>query len=210
MGGSVPGTGKDPEAPRVTSPVVRAADRSEVELAERVGAGDPDAFWLLVEPYERGLRALAYRLLGDRNLMDDALQEAYLKAFRALSSYRGEASVAAWLYRIVYNSCLDQLRRGRLRRHAPLEATDERADPGPDPADVAVRRHDLAAALASLPPDMRAAVLLVDAEGLDYGEAAEVLGVSRGTVASRLNRARTRLRRALADGTGGTEGVSER
>ena len=129
--------------------------------------------------------------------MDDVLQEAYLKAFRALASFRGEATVASWLYRIVYNSCLDQLRRGRLRRHAPLEAIAERADPRPDPAEVASSRYDLAAALASLPPDMRAAILLVDAEGMDYGKAAEILGVPRGTLASRLNRARARLRRAL-------------
>jgi RNA polymerase sigma-70 factor (ECF subfamily) len=183
------------------------ADEPEARRAERAGEGDPDAFWSLVEPHERGLRALAYRVLGNRDLMDDALQEAYLKAFRALPSFRGDSAMASWLYRIVYNSCLDQLRRTGRRRHAPLEATRERSDPGLDPAEVATRRYDLAAALASLPPDMRAAVLLVDAEGMDYREAAEVLGISRGTVASRLNRARAHLRSALADGT---EGVKER
>jgi RNA polymerase sigma-70 factor (ECF subfamily) len=177
------------------------ADRPEVGLAERAREGDPDAFWSLVEPYDRGLRALAFRVLGDRDLMDDALQEAYLKAFRALRSFREESAVASWLYRIVYNSCLDQLRGAGRRRHEPLEAAAERSHSGPDPAEVATRRRDLATALASLPPDMRAAVLLVDAEGMGYGEAAEVLGISRGTVASRLNRARARLRRALADGT---------
>jgi RNA polymerase sigma-70 factor, ECF subfamily len=137
--------------------------------------------------------------------MDDALQDAYLKAFRALPSFRSESSVASWLYRIVYNSCLDQLRRARVRGHASLEDLVEPPDPRPDPADVATHRHDLAAALASLPPDMRAAVLLVDAEGLDYQEAAEVLGVARGTVASRLNRARAHLRSALVAGTEGAD-----
>ena len=183
------------------------ADQPEVGLAERAGDGDSDAFWSLVEPHDRGLRALAYRLLGDRDLMDDALQEAYLKAFRAVRSFRGDSAVASWLYRIVYNACLDQLRRARRRRHDPLEAAGERSSPGPDPAEVATHRHDLGAALASLPPDMRAAVLLVDAEGMDYGEAAGILGIPRGTLASRLNRARDRLRDALADGT---EGVKER
>jgi RNA polymerase sigma-70 factor (ECF subfamily) len=187
--------------------VERVADPSQVGLAERAREGDSDAFWSLVEPYDRGLRALAYRLLGDRDLMDDALQEAYLKAFRALPSFRGDSAVASWLYRIVYNACLDQLRRAGRRRHAPLEAAGERSDPGPDPAEVATRRHDLGTALASLSPDMRAAVLLVDAEGMDYGEAAETLGIPRGTLASRLNRARAHLRRALG---GGTEGVKER
>jgi RNA polymerase sigma-70 factor (ECF subfamily) len=192
---------------RVKRIVGAVADQPEVRLAESAVAGDPHAFWSLVEPHDRGLRALAYRLLGDRDLMDDALQEAYLKAFRALPSFRGDARMASWLYRIVYNTCLDQLRRARLRQHASLEATAERCDPGPDPADVAVRRRDLAAALALLPPDMRAAVLLVDAEGMDYREAAEILGISRGTVASRLNRARAHLRRVLGDGM---EGVKER
>jgi RNA polymerase sigma-70 factor (ECF subfamily) len=183
------------------------ADQPEVELAERAGVGDPDAFWSLVEPYDRGLRALAYRVLRDRDLMDDALQEAYLKAFRALPSFRGESAFASWLYRIVYNSCLDQLRRTGRRRHVPLEAAGERSDPRPGPAEVATWRHDLAAALASLPPDMRAAVLLVDAEGMDYQEAAEILGISRGTLASRLNRTRARLRRALGEEA---EGMEER
>ena len=182
------------------------ADQRELRRAERAGEGDPDAFWSLVEPYERGLRALAYRLLGDRDLMDDALQEAYLKAFRALPSFRGDARVASWLYRIVYNACLDQLRRARLRRHDSLEAAAERSDTGPDHAEVATRRRDLAAALALLPPDMRAAVLLVDAEGMDYRETAEILGISRGTVASRLNRARAHLRSALGDGMEGVMG----
>lgn len=177
------------------------ADGSKARIDEHAAAGDPDAFWSLVQPYERGLRALAYRVLGDRELMDDALQEAYLKAFRALPSFRGESTLASWLYRVVYNCCQDQLRRARARRAAPLEAAGEPSDPEPGPAEVAIHRYDLAAALASLPVDMRAAVLLVDAEGMDYREAAEVLGIPRGTVASRLNRARAHLRRALADDT---------
>ncbi len=186
------------------------ADHPEIGLVERAAEGDPDAFWSLVEPFDRGLRRLAYRLLGDRHLMDDVLQETYLKAFRALPSYRGESGLAAWLYRIVYNTCLDQLRRAGARRHVPLEGTMERPDPGPDPAEVAIRRRDLAEALGALPADMRAVVILVDAEGMDYGEAAEVLGIARGTVASRLNRARARLRRALeAEGPGGG-GTTER
>ncbi len=175
----------------------------EVGSGARAGAGDPDAFWLLVQPYDRSLRALAYRVLGSRDLMEDALQDAYLKAFRALPSFRGESGLASWLYRIVYNSCLDQLRRGRSSQHTSLEDTEGAIDPRPDPADVAVRRQDLAAALASLPADIRAAVLLVDAEGLDYREAAEVLGIARGTVASRLNRARAQLRIALGAGSEG-------
>jgi RNA polymerase sigma-70 factor, ECF subfamily len=166
------------------------AELYRLDRIERAKAGDPDAFWSVVEPHDRGLRSLAYRLLEDRDLMDDALQEAYLKAFRALPSFRGESGVASWLYRIVYNTCLDQLRRVRRTRHVSLEAASELADPGANPEEASTRKRDLAEAMAALPTEMRAAVLLVDAEGMNYADAAEVLGIARGTVASRLNRAR--------------------
>ena len=89
-----------------------------------------------------------------------------------------------------------------LRRRPALEAVhydDTMVDPGSGPAEIAVRRRDLATALASLPPDQRTAVLLVDAYGLDYADAAEVLGVRAGTIGSRLTRARAVLREALGD-----------
>jgi RNA polymerase sigma-70 factor, ECF subfamily len=148
------------------------------------------------------LRALAFRLLGDREAMDDVLQEAYAKAFRALPRFRGEAATGTWLYRIVYNVCLDELRRDRRVTELPLETAAPAS--APDPGESAARREALVAALAALAPDQRAAVLLVDAEGLDYPAAARVLGVRVGTLASRLSRARGSLRRAL---TAEPEGV---
>lgn len=173
----------------------------------RAAAGDPDAFWSLVRPHDQMLRALAYRLVGDRDLMDDVLQEAYLKAFRALPSLRGRQAVGSWLYRIVYNVSMDQLRRGRRAAMVPLEEVPDQPDPAPDPGELTARRGDLAAALDTLPPEMRAAVHLVDAEGLSYEEAGAIIGVPRGTVASRLSRAREVLRRALRTDT---EGANER
>lgn len=129
--------------------------------------------------------------------MDDALQEAYLKAFRSLPAFYGGSDIGTWLYRIVYNACIDELRRTARRRHVGLDHAAEATDRRPDPADTAALRGDLASALATLPADMRAAVLLVDAEGMDYRQAAGVLGIAPGTVASRVNRARGRLRVAL-------------
>jgi RNA polymerase sigma-70 factor, ECF subfamily len=157
---------------------------------------DADAFWSLVERYDRALRALAYRLVGDRDLMDDVLQEAYLKAFQALPSLRGRDALGSWLYRIVYNVSMDELRRRPRFAQLSLEDASERPDHTPDPGEVAAGRRDVAAALQTLPPDMRAAVLLVDAEGLSYEEAGAILGVPEGTVASRLSRARDVLRRS--------------
>jgi RNA polymerase sigma-70 factor, ECF subfamily len=163
----------------------------------RARAGDAEAFATLIERHDRSLRALAFRLLGDSDRMDDALQEAYLKAFRALPRFRGQSTIATWLYRVVYNTCLDELRRARRNRTAVLDLTAA-TTPERDPAEAAGARSALAEALASLAPEQRAAVLLVDAQGLDYRAAAEALGIGVGTVASRLSRARAVLRRALS------------
>jgi RNA polymerase sigma-70 factor (ECF subfamily) len=162
-----------------------------------------ELFAQLVAENDRTLRALAFRLLGDRAAMDDVLQEAYVKAFRALPRFRGDAAAGTWLYRIVYNACLDHLRRERRAAELPLEAVPEPS--APDPGEAAAQREALAAALAALAPDQRAAVLLVDAEGFDYIAAARVLGVRVGTLASRLSRARASLRRALAAEPEGVE-----
>ncbi|MEA2900469.1 MAG: hypothetical protein QOH36_356 [Actinomycetota bacterium] len=179
------------------SPAAGDVDHLVVARARR---GEHRAFAQIVDHYDYRLRGLAFRLLGDRDRMDDVLQEAYVKAFRALPRFKGESALGTWLYRIVYNACIDDLRA----RKAVVSLDDggdgrERADPRRGPADIAVERGDLAAALDTLPPDQRAAVLLVDAYGLDYDEAADVLGVATGTIGSRLSRARAALRTLLRD-----------
>jgi RNA polymerase sigma-70 factor (ECF subfamily) len=168
-------------------------------VLERARRGDQEAFAAVIRHYDSGLRALAYRLLGDRDGMDDALQEAYVKAFRALPRFGGRSKLGTWLYRIAYNACLDELERSRRDVHLPL--TEETAEAGPwaEPGEVVPRRRDLVDALAALPAEERAAVLLVDAQGFDYREAATVLDIPEGTVASRLSRARAALRRALSE-----------
>jgi RNA polymerase sigma-70 factor, ECF subfamily len=169
----------------------------------RARRGDQHAFAELIRHYDEGLRALAYRLLGDRDRMDDALQEAYLKAFRALPKFRGDATLGTWLYRIAYNACLDELKR--TRDVVPLDSVREHLDPRPTVAEALSTRSSLARALTQLSLEDRATVMLVDAEGFDYDSAATILGVPSGTVASRLNRARVLLRRSL---TGRMEGAS--
>jgi RNA polymerase sigma-70 factor (ECF subfamily) len=166
-------------------------------VLDRARAGDQDAFAELIRHYDPGLRALAYRLLGSRERMDDALQEAYVRAYRALPRFRGDAKLGTWLYRIAYNACLDELERGRRNRVVPLAELPEQVDTQPEPGDETVRRDGLARALGALPPEQRAAVLLVDAQGFTYGAAGRVLGVPEGTVASRLSQARATLRAVL-------------
>ncbi len=172
----------------------RSAEPSSEPQLARARGGDADAFLALVAEHDHGLRALAFRLLHDPDAMDDALQEGYAKAFRALPSFGGRSSLRTWLYRIVYNACLDELRR--RRPNVPIADTDAA---GSDEQGASIARLDLAAALATLPPELRALVLLVDAHGLDYAEAGEVLRIPAGTVGSRLNRARAALRAALTE-----------
>lgn len=187
-----------------------SALRSDVDLGTAVIAGakrgDQEAFASVIKHYDPGLRALAYRLLGDPDRMDDALQEAYVKAFRSLSSFRGESRLGTWLYRIVYNVCLDELERSGRVLHVPLADVADPPDTGPDLAETVAGRTGLAAALEQLAPEDRAALLLVDAQGFDYRSAGQVLGVPEGTIASRLNRARAALRRTLGTQAEGAAG----
>ena len=162
--------------------------------------GDRKAFEALVMHVDRQMRSLAWRLLGDRQAMDDVLQTAYLKALRGIQDFRGEAAIGSWFYRIVYNACVDEIGRERRTTLLPLDEAGDVADGGPDAIDELAGRAALAAALSELPLEQRAAVVLVDQEGYDYRSAAEVLGVPVGTLGSRLAHARTALREALAPG----------
>ena len=151
------------------------------------------------------LRALAYHLLDSRESMDDVLQEVYVKAYRHLSTFRGDATLATWLYRITYTTCMDHLRREKRTAPASPEQIENAL---PSPAGVAddfAVRDELHRALAALPPEHCAAVLLVLRDGYDYADAAEILGVPPGTVASRVARGRRQLAAALSAGTEGGE-----
>ncbi|MFP5256476.1 MAG: RNA polymerase sigma factor [Acidimicrobiia bacterium] len=173
----------------------RATDPELVELARR---GDRGAFAELLRRHDDRLRGLAYRLLADRHAMDDALQQAYVKAYRGLHRYKAGSSFGTWLYRIAYNACVDELRRRKQNPVAveePLAPAVVRLGPDRDvTASEAVR-----AALAGLPQSQRVTVVLVDGEGFDQQEVASILGVAPGTVASRLRRARAALRRTLGE-----------
>lgn len=158
-----------------------------------------DAFVELLRQHDERLRRLAARLLvGRPDLVDDVLQDAYASAYRALPRFRGDADVGTWLYRITYNACVDELRRAR-RRPEPvdLELLGDQPASEPDVATRAVTRDLAVRALASLPLDQRAAVVLIDGDGFDVATAAAILGVPRGTVASRVSRGRAHIRRFI-------------
>ncbi len=174
-------------------PVGAGAD--DLTLMRRHAAGDDEAFGEIVRRHRDRLWAVALRLLGDPEEASDAVQDALVSALRAGRSgqFRGQSAVTTWLHRIVVNACLDRVRRAAVRRTDPLPEDGARlADPTDDMA-RAVDRLDLREALAGLAVEQRAAVVLVDMQGLPVAEAAQVLGCPVGTVKSRCARARARL-----------------
>jgi RNA polymerase sigma-70 factor (ECF subfamily) len=169
-------------------------DPSDAVLLSRHAAGDPEAFGELVRRHRDRLWAVALRTLGDREEAADALQDALLSAFRAgrgPGAYRGDAAVTTWLHRIVVNACLDRVRRARARPAVPLP--DEPPPAAPDPYAVRDTVVSVQAALAALPVEQRAALVLVDMQGWPVEEAAHILDVPVGTVKSRCARGRARL-----------------
>lgn len=167
-------------------------DALRAEREARAAVAPRRRFENLLDRHESRLRRVAFGMLGDAHRVDDVLQEAFLKAFRALpESFENERLEAAWLYRIVHRCCLDEL-RGRKRRREVAGVLELLASEDEQDSSLVV-----AGALARLPPQSRAVVLLVDLIGLDYDTAAAVIGVPRGTVASRLHEARRALREVL-------------
>lgn len=161
--------------------------------------GHLEAFGELIKLHDDEMRALAFSCLGTRNQMDDALQVAYLKAFRNIKNFKGEAKFSTWLHRIVVNSCRDIQRRSSVRNHEPLD--ESKVLPVDEHLQDQIADHDiLTSSLQQLPFEMRAVVTLVDSHGMSYDEAANVLDIPPGTVASRLNRARAALRSLLVKG----------
>ncbi|MFB7472426.1 RNA polymerase sigma factor SigM [Kitasatospora sp. NPDC056184] len=172
----------------------------DAALLARHVAGDREAFGLLVNRHRDRLWAVALRTLGDREEAADALQDALVSAFRSAHTFQGRSAVTTWLHRIVVNACLDRARRTATRRTRPLDDDPQRLDAlvgSAEPADSPVVRaevhRELSAALAELPAEQRAALVLVDMQGYPVAEAAALLGVPVGTVKSRCARGRARL-----------------
>lgn len=172
--------------------------RSDAVLLAAHAAGDADAFGEVVRRHRDRLWAVALRTLGDREEAADALQDALVSALRASSrssgpaAFRGAAAVPTWLHRIVVNACLDRVRRRAARPAGPLPEQDLPAR-GPDPIATRELALDLQSALATLPVEQRAALVLVDMYGWPVEEAATVLDCAVGTVKSRCSRGRARL-----------------
>jgi|CXWL01.1.fsa_nt_gi RNA polymerase sigma-70 factor (ECF subfamily) len=184
---------KQPESPTV------AAVLDEAELVRRSRSGDTQAFGSLVRLHQDRIYHACLRMCGDPTAADDLTQETFVKAFTAISRFDGRSRLFTWLYRIAINTCRDS-RRGRRPVTQSLDAALTRSSHEASPIERTSDREEqslVLAALAELDDDHRAAVILRDLEGLDYGEIAGILEVAVGTVKSRLHRARMALREKL-------------
>ncbi|MBX3274158.1 MAG: sigma-70 family RNA polymerase sigma factor [Sandaracinaceae bacterium] len=181
---------------------------TEAELLEAAQAGDRRAFSRLVRLHQRRVYACAVSMLGDGGDADDAVQETFVRAWRAIARFDGRSQLSTWLYRVCVNVCLNHIRK--RKRHDAADLADPRVpEPKADPTQGSNDpRHALEArqlqgriaeAVGGLSESLRTTVIMVLVDGMPQKEVAEILGCSEGTIAWRIHEARRRLRIALAD-----------
>ena len=181
------------------------AESDEAELLTKAQNGDRSAFGQLVLKHQRRVFACAVQMLGDFSEAEDAVQEAFLRAWRAIARFDGRSELSTWLYRICVNVCLNTLRRRRKAKTSNLgdpRIPEIPTDPSQSPEATAERIHRferLLVALDSLSPSLRTTVVLVLMQGLPHKQAAEVLGCPEGTIAWRIHEARRQLRARMVD-----------
>lgn len=175
---------------------------SDEDLVEAFQSGDISAFDQLVRRWDRKIQGVVYRLVGNHEEARDVSQEAFLKAYRALGTFKKEARFSSWLYQIALNATRDRLRRRRRRPDVSLDDVEERPDASlrdarPSAFDL-IESSDLsrlvAAAMAGLPDEQREVLILKEFEGLTFPEIAETLDVPLSTVKTRLYRGLVQLR----------------
>lgn len=182
------------------------ANHSEEQLIQRAAKGDGAAFSELMAQHESRMYAVTLRMCANREDAQDCLQDAMLRIYRAIGSFKGQSAFSTWIYRITMNTCLDELRRRKSRSASSLDTLLE-SGWSPAEEDDVPERHAIASeqrrtidqAISQLPEDMRAAVVLRDIQGFTYDEIADMLGANIGTVKSRISRGRERLRQILRE-----------
>ena len=174
-------------------------------LLRRAQRGDPEAFGQLMEPMEQLVWRVCWHYTGDREASSDCAQDAMIRIWRGLESYRGDCAFESWVYRISANCCMDWLRKKKRDRSVSMEPMKEQgfdpADTSPGTEDQVIakdERRRLREAIALLPEDQREALVLTQLERVPYEEAARMLDTTEGTVKSRVNRAKAKLREILS------------
>lgn len=188
---------------------MQALTITDEELVARSMDGDADSFNQLIKRWERPIYALAYRTLGREDDARDVCQETFLRAYRAINGFRGQAKFSSWLYRIALNLCRDWMRRQRrtptVQAPEDVDIADLAAEQGPSESiETLVGRRQLgravAAAMATLPEEQRTAIVLKEYHGLTFQEIAEMQGVPLSTVKTRLYQGLSVVRRQLEKG----------
>ncbi len=190
-----------PTSKLTVNPAASPARAEDMALVERCRSGDLGAFEELYRAHAGKLFSVACRMLGNPADAEDLLQEIFLSAHRKLESFRGEAALGTWLYRLATNHCLDYLRSRAARTNQVTDTLEDDAgqfEPGGRTlAEQTVTKMDLERALARLPEGCRAAFVLHDVQGLEHKEVAQALGIAEGTSKSQVHKARLRLRALL-------------
>jgi RNA polymerase sigma-70 factor (ECF subfamily) len=177
-------------------------DRADLDIAliDRYLSGDIDAFNELMDAHEARAFAICLRILRNREAALDATQDTFLTVFRKADRYKATAAFSTWLYRVTVNTCYDHLRKQKRKRADRLPETHDIADPtSQDEFEAVDVRPQIETALDALSPEFRAAVVLVDLEGMSIEQASDTLEVPTGTIKSRLFRARKQLSQSLGN-----------
>ena len=188
---------------------MKEGEVDDATLVARAAKKDREAFRLLVERHQQRLFAVAFEMLKRREDAEDVVQESFVKAYLSLDRFQGKGSFFTWMYRIVFNMAIDQRRRSARDRSVPLEqpaspggeARSIVASPEHGPEDHLARQQEVQLVqrgLREISEEHRAVIMLREVEGLSYDEIARSVGVSRGTVMSRLHYARKKLQQVLA------------
>ena len=189
-------------------------------LIRRAARGDEQAFEKLLLAHQKNVYNLCYRMVQDADDALDLSQEAFLKAWRSLSTYQFDAAFSTWLYRLTTNVCIDFLRKRSRQAHSSLTVEDEEdegreyaiPDPAPGPEEQSIandRRRAVSEAMQALPEEFRLVLQLRVVEDLPYDQIAQILQIPVGTVKSRLSRARIQLKKRLESGNFFESGSSE-
>ena len=175
-------------------------------LLRRAARGDTDAFEQLMTPLENMIWRVCWHYMGEREAASDCAQDAMVKIWRSLDGYRGDCAFESWIYRIAASVCLDALRKRKRDRSESIEPLKEAGfdpedpEPGTEEKVITADRHrELRECIARLPEEQREPLVMTQLDGLSYEEAAQRLGVSEGTVKSRVNRAKAKLKEWLAE-----------
>ena len=176
-------------------------------LLRRAQRGDADAFEQLMTPLENLIWRVCWHYTGQHETASDCAQEAMIKIWRSLEGYRGDCAFESWVYRIAANCCMDAMRKKKRDRSESIEPLKEAgfdpADPEPGTEEkviAAERKRQLRKCIARLPEDQRDALVMTQLEGVSYEDAARQLNVSEGTIKSRVNRAKAKLKEWMEEG----------